>query len=153
MAQIENPRKVFNFSVQVAQLPINPWLVQEVDIPEESLEVISHGDTNHDTKTAGRKMIGNLRLSKLLLTDGSDNYWFDWMASAQDTLIGGGLPPQQYKRTLIITELAEDGATVINTWTATGCFPSRRSSITLNRSSSDNTIEEIELSVDKIEKV
>jgi phage tail-like protein len=153
MAQIENPRKVFNFSIQVANLPINPWLAQEVDIPEESLEVVSHGDTNHDIKTAGRHMYGNMTIRKLMLTSGSDNYFFDWMASCSDVLLGGGLTPTAYKRTLIITELAEDGGSIINTWIATGCFPSRRSAIALKRTSSDNTIEEVELSIDTLEKV
>ena len=151
MAKIDNPRKQFNFSIQVATAPINPWLVQEVDI-QESIDVTTHGDTNHDIKTGGRSMIGKLTLRKLMLTDGADNYFFDWMASVADRLIGGGLVPNLYKRTLIINELAEDGATIINTWVATGCWPSKRSAIELRRQQSDNTIEELELEVDDFQK-
>jgi phage tail-like protein len=153
MAKIENPRKVFNFSIQIVQAPLNNWLAQDVEIPEESIEVTEHGDTNHNIKTGGRHMFGMAKITKLMLASGSDTYFFDWMASVADVQLGGGLIPTQYKRTLIVNELAEDGGTIINTWTMTGCWPSKRSAISLQRMSSDNTMEEIELCVDKVEKL
>ena len=153
MAQIENPRKEFNFSIQIAPAPINPFLAQKVDIPEISIDQTEHGDTNHDIKTGGRVKFSNVTISKIMTTSGADNYMFDWAYSVQDAIIGGGLTPTAYKRTVTITELAEDGTSVLNTWILMGCWPTKINGMKLDRQSSDNTMETIELSVDKIEKL
>lgn len=153
MAQISNPRKQFNFSIQIALLPINPYLAQEVDIPEITIEQVAHGDTNHDIKTAGRVQYGNVGIRKIMTTSGADNYFYDWAASCQDVIIGGGLLPSEYKRVVAVTELAEDGTSVLNTWILTGCWPTKINGQDLRRMSSDNTVESIDLSVDKIEKL
>lgn len=153
MAQIENPRKEFNFSIQIAPAPINPFLAQKVDIPEISVDQTEHGDTNHDIKTGGRVKFGNVTISKIMTTSGADNYMFDWLYSVQDAIIGGGLTPTVYKRTVTITELAEDGTSILNTWILMGCWPTKINGMKLDRQSSDNTMETIELSVDKIEKL
>lgn len=152
MAQIENPRKEFNFTLSVAPLPFNPWLAQEVDLPDSEIDVTAHGDTNHDINTAGRRKLGKITIKKLMTTDGPDNYFYDWHASCQDFISGGGLPPIAYKRVMTFSELAEDNATVINTWIAVGCWPNKISGNKLRRTGSDNIIEEIEITCDKIEK-
>lgn len=153
MAQIENPRKQFQFSIAIAPFTMNPWLAQKVTIPDASVDIVEHGDTNHDIKTGGRVKYTTINIDKLMTTDGSDNYMWDWMASVQDVIIGGGLPPQAYKRVITVTELAEDGQSVINTWILTGCWPSKINGLEFDRQGSDNTIESIEICVDKIEKV
>lgn len=153
MAHIENPRKEFAFTIAVAPLPFNPWLAQEVDIPESSIDVTEHGDANHDIKTGGRRKFTTVNITKLLTTDGPDNYFWDWHSSVQDVLSGGGLPPQAYKRIVTVSELAEDGVTVINTWLLTGAWPNKINGQKLKRQGSDNSIETIELCVDNIEKV
>lgn len=153
MANIKNPRKEFNFSIQVVGAPINPFLVQEVTIGDISITQAKHGDTNHDIKTAGRVEIGETELSKLMVTSGADNYMFDWAYSCQDVIIGGGLIPQQYKRNLLISELAEDGTSIINTWILTGCWPTKINGQKLSRMSSENSLERVSLSVDKVEKI
>ena len=153
MANISNPRKQFNFSIQVVEAPINPFLCQEVDLPEITIEQTSHGDTNHDIKTGGRISVGNLTIQKIMTTSGADNYFFDWALSVADPVLGGGLVPDEYKRTLLITELAEDGVSAVNTWVCTGAWPTKINGQKLNRLSSDNSIENIELSVDKAEKL
>lgn len=153
MAQIENPRKKYNFSVQIAPLPINPFLVQKVTIPEKNIEVVEHGDVNYSVKTGGRATYGNITLEKLMITDGADNYMWDWAASVSDSIIGGGLVPSQYKRVLVITELAEDGTSILNTWVCTGCWPSKINGQDLDRVSSENSMESIELCVDIVEKL
>lgn len=153
MAQISNPRKKFNFTVQIAPAPINPFLVQKAQIPEIDIDQISHGDTNHDIKTGGRVNYGNVTLEKIMTTGGGDNYFYDWAASVQDTVIGGGLVPSQYKRVITISELAEDGTSILNTWVLTGAWPKKINGMDLDRLSSDNTVESLELSVDRIEKL
>ncbi len=153
MAQISNPRKVFNFSVQIAPIPIDPFLAQKVTIPEQSIDVVEHGDTNHDIKTGGRRKFGMIMMEKLMTTSGADNYMFDWLQSVQDATIGGGLVPPFYKRVMTIFELAEDGSSILNTWICTGVWPNKINAIDLNRQESDNTIESIEFCVDVIDKL
>lgn len=153
MAQVSNPRKSFNFSIQVVPEPINPFLAQKVQIPEIGIEAVMHGDTNHDIKTAGRVTYGTVNIEKISTTSGADTYFFDWLYSCQDAVIGGGLVPDEYKRVVTITELAEDGTSILNTHVLIGCWPNKINGIQLDRQSSDNTMESIELCVDKIEKL
>tara|TARA_R110002020_G_scaffold54690_5_gene152277 strand:- start:3518 stop:3979 length:462 start_codon:yes stop_codon:yes gene_type:complete len=153
MANISNPRKKFNFTISIPTAPIDPFLVQNVEIPEREIEVVEHGDTNHDIKTGGRVKIGMITLEKISTTTGADVYFEDWMLLVQNEVIGGGSAPAIYKKLIIITELAEDGTTQINQWTAIGCWPSKRNSISLDRTESDNTIESVELCVDKLVKL
>jgi len=132
---------------------MNPWLAQKVNIPDISVDIVEHGDSNHDIKTGGRKKYTTINIDKISTTDGPDNYFFDWCAGVQDVVIGGGLPPSAYKRIVTIYEYSEDGQTIINTWILTGAWPSKINGIELSRTASDNTIESVELCVDKIEKI
>lgn len=152
MAQISNPRKEFNFSITVIGAPINPFLCQSVEIPEVSVEQAEHGDANYDVKTAGRVKVGSLTIDKIMTTSGADNYFFDWLASCQDMMIGGGLTPTGYKRNIVVNELAEDGTSSINTWVLQGCWPMKINGQKFDRKSSDNSMEKIEVSVDRVEK-
>lgn len=153
MAKISSPRKKFNFSIQIVPAPINPFLAQKVTLPEMSLGVAKHGDTNHDIKTAGRVEIGDMTIEKISTTQGADNYFFDWMKSAGDEIIGGGLVPEQYKRQILVTELAEDGTSILNTWICIGCFPIKINGLDLDRMDTENSIENITISVDKCDKI
>ena len=88
-----------------------------------------------------------------MTTSGADNYFFDWAYSVQDVMIGGGSPPDTYKRTILVKELAEDGTSVINTWVCEGAWPTKINGQKLDRKSSDNSMEKLELSVDRCEKL
>ena len=153
MAKIKNPRKKFLWSIQFVNRPINPYLFQKVDIPEKTVEQVSHGDVNRDVKTGGRATIGNMTAEKLLTTSGSDTFIWDWMSSVADTILGGGLTPEQYWETILVSELAEDGTSVLNQWIMTEVWPTKLNGQSLERMSSDNSIETIEFSVGDIEKV
>lgn len=153
MAIIKNPRKQFNFDIQIAPLPINSFLVQQVKIGEVEIEQVMHGDTNHDVKTGGRINHPNITMEKIMTTSGADNFMWDWLKSVQDDVIGGGSVPTIYKRVMTVRELAEDGQSTLNTWVLTGVWPTKISGLDLNRQGSDNTIESIEFSVDNVEKL
>lgn len=155
MAKIANPRKAFNFSISFPQLPIEPFLFQKVDLPDSEIEVVEHGDTNYDVKTGGRRKIGNATLEKLLTTTkgSANNYFWDWHDSIANPHIGGGLPPSAYWRTMIVEEFGEDGLTVINRWVCTNTWPSKINGQSHERKSSDNTIESIEMVVEKVDKI
>ena len=152
-AKINNPRKKFLWSIKFIEHPLNPYLFQSCTLPEISIEQVSHGDVNRDVKTAGRVSVGTLTVSKLETTAGSDTWLWDWLMSCQDLLLGGGLTPSQYFEEAIISELAEDGVSVLNSWLLTEVWPMRVNGQELDRMSSDNTLEEIEFSVGTCEKL
>lgn len=153
MAKVSNPRKGFNFSIQFIKHPINPYLFQKVNLPDKEVEQVSHGDTNHDIKTAGRISFGNLTAEKLCTTSGSDVWINSWINSCADATLGGGLTPNEYKETVLISELAEDGVSVLNQHICTGVWPTKVNGKALDRTVSDNTIETIEFSVDNCESI
>lgn len=155
MAKIPNPRKAFNFSVSFPQLPIEPFLFQKVDLPDSEVEVTEHGDTNHDVKTGGRRKFGTITLEKLLTTvRGTEaNYFWDWHDSISSPFVGGGLTPMAYWRTMVVNEYGEDGMSILNSWVCYNCWPSKISGQSHERKSSDNTMEVIELQVERVDKV
>lgn len=153
MANVSNPRKEFNFSIQVVGAPINPFLVQNVTLGDISISQAKHGDVNYDVKTAGRVEVGETELEKIMTTSGADNYFIGWAFQCQDMMIGGGDVPNSYKRSILVQELAEDGTSILNTWVLSGCWPTKINGQKLTRVGTDNSIEKISLSVDRMEKV
>lgn len=152
-AKVKNPRKKFLWQVTFIKHPINSYLFQKVNLPEKSIEQVKHGDVNRDVITAGRISMGNMTMEKMETTSGSDTWLWDWMSSVQDEVLGGGLTPQEYWETIKVDELAEDGQSVINSWIMNECWPCKLNGQELDRMSSDNTIEQIELSIGTCEKL
>jgi len=148
MGQISDPRKQFNFRVTVNGL--NQFLVQEISIPEESIDVTEHGDFNHLIKTGGLKKIGKLIFEKISVATAADNWLAGWMSQVQDTFVGGGLLPSMYKKVFQVDQLAPDNVTVINTWLMVGTWPSKRNPIDFKRMGSENTMEKCEFEVDEV---
>lgn len=148
MAKVKNPRKGFNYSITFPKHPINSYLAQKVTLPDVEIEQVSHGDTNHDIKTAGRVTVSNLVIEKLITTSGSDTWAFDWLMACQDPKLGGGNIPTVYKETVVVSELAEDGVTVLNTNIYDGVWPTKITGLEFDRQSSDNIVEKVEFSVD-----
>ena len=153
MAKFANPRKKFNWSIQITPDPINPFLFQKVDMSESTITQDEHGDTNHNIKTAGRVEYSNIKAEKLMSSSQGDNYMWAWHDTCQSSIIGGGAIPALYKKTIVVTEMAEDGATVLNTWQAFGVWPCKITPSEYNRGDSGNSIETIEFSVDKLSRL
>lgn len=151
--KVSNPRKKFLWKMTFVKHPIEPYLFQTATVPEVFIDQTEHGDINHPIKTGGRIHVGNLVVGKLLTTSGSDTWMWSWMMSVQDLLLGGGLTPNEYKETVKLDELAEDGVSILNSWLLEGVWPCRVNGMELDRMSSDNTIENIEFSVDGIDKI
>lgn len=152
-AKVKNPRKKFLWQITFVKHPLNPYLFQEVSLPELEIEQVSHGDINRDVKTGGRITVGNLVCRKLESTSGSDTWLWDWLMSVQDLILGGGLTPSEYWETVRVDELAEDGVSILNSWICEEVWPSKVNSQDLDRMSSDNTLEEIEFSVGTANKL
>lgn len=152
-AKVKNPRKKFLWSLEIVGKPISPFLFQKIQVPEVTVEQVAHGDINRDVKTAGRVSVGNLSAEKLETTSGSDTFMWDWLSTAQDMLLGGGGIPVDYWEQVIITELAEDGRSVLNKWILDEVWPTKLNGQELDRMSSENTIESLEFSVGTVEKL
>ena len=153
MANFANPRKKFNFSIQITPDPINAFLFQKVTLPDAAIEKVEHGDANHPIKTGGRVTYGTLVCEKLSPSNQADSYLWSWFESIQSARWGGGVPPSAYKKVITVTEFAEDGSTVLNTWVCNGVWPSDLKGLELDRNASENTIENAEFSVDECWKV
>ena len=174
MAKVHNPRKGFNFSIEIINpvdgATMEPYLVQKVNLPDVDIEQVSHGDANYDIKTAGRKKVGNLSLEKLMPSEASDTYLWNWGELCQSIPAGGGTHPDIHKATIIIREYDEAGdglnaitntpignhsitVRAINTWVAEGCWPTKFSGLPFDRMASENSIEKMEFSVDAFYKL
>lgn len=151
MAKIANARKVFNFVVEIDG--IDQFTVQKVTLPEITVEQVEHGDTNHMIKTAGMVSIGNMTFEKLKRMPGSDTDAWDWLRLAQSQVLGGGVLSEAYKRVLVIKEMDSTGLITLNRHICTGCWVTKVSQNDLDRTSSDNVMQTVELSVDVYEQI
>src|SRR3972149_8560232 len=99
MAQISNPRKQFQFTINITPGTIDPFLAQKVTIPDFEIEIAEHGDVNYLVKTGGIHKFGNVTIEKITSATNTvtDNIW-EWTKMVQDVLVGGGLLPIMYKR-------------------------------------------------------
>ena len=154
MAAKISPRKGFNFQISFVGYPYEPFLVQKVNLPDKEIEVAEHSEGNHDVKTGGRIKVSNLTLENIMRTTNNQEalFFWEWMESVQSADLNGGLEPAAYYRTIIIKEVGTNGKTPINTWVYEEVFPVKANGLTLDRKSSDNTIESIELSVNTANK-
>lgn len=153
MAKI-SPRKEFNFKVYFPLYAIEPFLVQKVTLPDVEIDAVPHSEGNYDVKTAGRTKVGTITLENILRsTAGTEaSFFWDWNNMAQDMYLGGGVEPAGYYRTMIVEELGTDGASVINRWICEETWPHKIGGQKHDRKSSDNTVETVELSVNRIDK-
>ena len=153
MAKI-SPRKSFNFQIYFPGFPYEPFLVQKCNLPDSEVEVAEHSEGNHDIKTGGRVKISNLVLENIMKTTVGfeSRFFWDWKNMVQDANLGGGLEPAAYYRNCIIRELGVNGVTPINVWICEEVFPIKINGLPLDRKSSENTIENVEFSVNFVTK-
>lgn len=151
MAKIANPRKGFNFRVEIDG--IDQFEVQKITLPEIEVEQVEHGDTNYKIKTAGMVNVGNMTFEKLKRLPTSDTAIWDWLRTCQSILAGGGALAEVYKKVIIIKEMDTTGKVTVNRHICEGCWPSKLSQNDLDRMASDNVIQTIEFSVDAYEQL
>lgn len=150
MSQINNPKKAFNFGIYAPGL--NPYTVQTANIPDFEVETVEHGDTNYRVKTAGMMVFGNITLEKLRPLNLGDNWVWNWIRDVQNVETGGGQIAEIYKRNIDIVQYSYDNVTVTDRWNCWGVFPVRINNMSLSRTQSENSMETIELSVDRVVK-
>lgn len=151
MASVENPIKVFKFQIEMDGLL--QMEAQTMTLPTMEIEATEHGDTNHSIKTPGRIIVGDLVMTKLKPVEGNNNVGLNWMLQCQDAMTGGGALPVDCKRTVIIRELDPSGVVAVNSYLCIGVFPKRIEWNDKDRSSSDNVIETVTYSVDRMRPI
>jgi hypothetical protein len=157
MAKI-SPRKVFQYSIEFPGFPYENFLCQEFQTADLEVEPVPHSEGVYDVKTAGRIKVGNLTLKNIMRAQAGSLetfFFWDWLNLCQDMYLGGGSEPMGtggYYRTVIVRELGVDGQTVINTHIFEEAWPTKINGLPLNRRQSDNTIETVELSVNRVNK-
>lgn len=154
---VKNPKKQFNFRVQIPSDPSLPiFSIQELTLPDKEVEQDTHGHANTEIKTAGLAKAGNVTLSRIMPSRGTDapgisKYFHIWQSLAQNALTGAGAPEEVYKRAVLIHELGSDGITVINTIILIDAWPTKINGKAFKRGESGNLVEELELSVDYVD--
>jgi len=147
-AKVPNPRKQFLFTIILPGL--NPFMAQDVKLPDKEFEVVEHGDTNFDVKTAGKIKFSNLTVNRIFSAVAVDTYMEDWARRIQNTILGGGQIPSAYKVQAIVEEYGSDGITILRTHIYSGVWPSKINGIELSRKGSDNTVQSLEFCVDEV---
>lgn len=148
MPRVNNPAKAFQFNILIAG--VNPFTVQEVKQPDYALEVDEHGDTNYKVKTAGMIDVGTLTISKIINVLGFDRWLWNKIQRMQDSLIGGGQLPDEYKELIIVQQLAPNGIVPLQTWSWEGCWPMKINGVEFSRMKSENIIHTVEFCVDRL---
>jgi hypothetical protein len=157
---IRNPRKAFNFLIEIPSMAfMPPFGAQEVTLPDSEIEADEHGFGNTVLSTAGLSKPGTLKISRIisLNTHGlgieSEGFYL-WQQMAQNPLQQSGGNPDNYKFTVIVKELANSGVgnlsspVVVSTFTMVGCWPTRINGREYKRGESGNLVESVELKVD-----
>jgi hypothetical protein len=155
MAQvaIPNPRKVFNFRITlpaIGNTTVNQMVFQRVQRPKLGIEPVEHGDANYKVKTAGLATFSEAVLEKLKIAEGAEAWVKSWLLSCQDAEVGQGRLAQAYKLNVIFEELGPDNQTVLTIEEWQGCFPTNVEVNDNDRTASENTMESITLSVDRV---
>ena len=147
MSRILDTRKKFNFLVEINGIP--QFEVQKFKVPSVSIEQSNHAEANSDIKTAGRVMIENATFEKLRPVVGFDNEMWNWLTSAQNHVLGTGSLPTNYKRNIVVRELAPNGIT-LSTYVLTGAWCCKIEQDEYDRATSDKMLTKGEISVDSV---
>lgn len=145
--QVPNARKVFNYEVEINGL--NQFEVQKLTLPDINIEQVEHGDANHKIKTPGMVTVGNCTLEKIKRLPGADNWAWNWLRDAQNMNTGTGTLASGHKMTLIVRERTPTGLSA-NYWLLEGCWVCRISQSDFSRTDSENIIQTVEISVDRV---
>lgn len=144
-------RKVFNFAIEMDG--IDQFYIQEVKKPEVEIGAVLHGGANHDIKTAGGITVPDAELTKVRRAEVGESWAWDWMQQAQDMNAGLGGIEADYKRNVIFKELSPDGF-VLNSWLWEGAWIRKTSDSNYKRGNkSENVIETVIMSVDRVRKL
>ncbi len=138
-----NVSRGYKFIVEIDG--IDQLLVQEVTLPEDSVEVVELGAGVNDyaVKLPSRPKIGNITLKKVLSTSKPETWAYDWL---EKTKTG---KREDYAKFAFIKQLAEDGTTVIRTHDLGEIFPVKIAPEGLKRLGTELFMESVEFAISK----
>lgn len=149
---IADAKKVFRFRVEIEGK--DEFYIQEVQKPEVEIEKVEHGATNYNIKTAGGIKVGDAVLKMIKPASTNDSWSWNWLTTAQNMTTGGGGNSLDYKREVIFRELAPDGVTVTDSWLWSGCWVFKVKHADSKRGSqNENSIDEVSLCIDRVQKL
>jgi phage tail-like protein len=141
----DTPYGGFNFRVQLGADP-GSVLAGFYEVSGLAAEVgVTEYRSGNDASNAPRKVLGLAKYSDVTLKRGligSTDLW-DWFRTARD-----GAPE---RRDVVIQLLSEDHTQVVMAWRLRGCFPVKYVGPTLRATASDVAVEELVLSVERVD--
>lgn len=146
-----NPRKKFAWTLEFEGF--EPALAQRVQIPGLTIEVAEHGAANILIKTGGMVKVADMEVNKLMHANKNDRWAYDWMKQVSDHEQGSMGVPTQYKRNGYVIFWQPNLSSVLEKYQIIGAFPKELEPEELERTSSDNIMERIVFSVDRIIKL
>lgn len=145
-----NPRKKFLWTLEFEGL--EPLLAQKVSLPKISIETAEHGSGNLLVKTGGMVKLTELEVSKLMFANKNEGWAYEWLKKVANPETGSNGVPTDYKKNGYLVYLQPDQETILQKWQLIGCFPKEYEIEELDKTSSDNLIEKITISVDYMVK-
>lgn len=125
---------------------------QTINIPEKTIETAEHVEGDLKIKTPSLVSVSDMTVGKLINMLEVDTYFNDWFNQVKNTKAGTGGLPSDYERTIRV-RLLDDQNNTTRLYEMTGCYPISLGSIDLDKTSSDNIIEEMTINVFDYEQV
>lgn len=124
-AQPVDPRKTFNFAIEIDGLEVA--LVEKCNIPTLEAGIVeqSSAGTPHVQKTAGRITVGEITLEKVMPANEADTWAYQWLTSeVRNPRTGATNGADSYKKTISIIHYGNSN-NVIDKWVCYGVWPSK----------------------------
>lgn len=135
-----NPIKNFRFTVEIDGL--DQFRCQTATLPDVVIEEVEHTEGNFKVRTPGLVTLGDITLGNLIASDAADDWAIDWINSVQSIEDGVGGVPADYQRTIVI-RLQDNAGNTVLTKTYLDCWVKQRTGISLDKTASDNIMEEV----------
>lgn len=160
---VKNPRKAFNFLVEIKGLSFMPVFgAQSVTLPDSEIEDVEHGFGNTVLHTGGLVKPGTIKISRIIslgadsIANKESEGFYLWQQLVQDGKAQSGGDPDDYKFTVVFKEIAPSGfgvtgaeePVVISVFSAVGCWPQMVNGREYKLGQSENLVENVDLKVD-----
>lgn len=151
------PQRQFEFEVTIlantvaGALPILTERVENVNLPEKSVETIEINYKSRKTLHAGRDASAHTVTMTFWETEDREIYRFfnNWMEiGISNSVVGGGATRDLYSTQMLIKTFAADSKTVTGTHRLTNVFPTSIGDISLSYDTSDHLKVEVTFSYD-----
>lgn len=138
--KVFNPRLTFQYLIEIDGFEAG--MASSVQIPQPTLGTIEHssGGLGYSIKTTGGGISwSNLQIEKIMHSEKSDDFAWNWMISQVNPFTRKVGLPENYKKVVTIHHLDGEG-NPIQTWSFGGC---RISEISMSKSDAINRDEKV----------